>query len=106
MDKVSREYQKELDDFLWCYIKEGGGLHRDRERWDSHLTANQNRRQFRYLDRADGRGRYLDDLAIELHEMFPEYGIQDGGDLWGWLGTSRVNGGDVLCMELGMGWAA
>lgn len=104
MDKVSREILKEMDDFLWCYIKEIGGLHRDRERWDSHLSATENRRNFRFLDRADGRGTPLDELATELGGMFPEYGIRDGEGLWGWLQRSRVQGGDVLCERLGMGW--
>ncbi len=106
MDKISRTIQKELDDFLWCEIKSWGGLHRDRERWSAYLSPAENRRNFRSLDRADGRGQHLDDLGTEIGGMFPEYGIHNGDDLWAWLQRSRVQGGDVLCERLGMGWVA
>lgn len=106
MDQTSREIQKDNDDLLWTWIREHGGLYRDRERWDSHLSPEQNRRLFRFLDRADGRGHHLDELASEIGSMFPGYGIYESSDLWNWLQTSRVNGGDVLCERLGIGWAA
>lgn len=102
MDQLSREHQKELDDFLWCEIKAWGGLHRDRERWSTYLSPAENRRNFRFLDRADGRGIPLDELGTEIGTMFPEYGIHSGDDLWNWLQRSRVQGGDLLCMALGM----
>lgn len=106
MDEFSRKLSKERDDFLWCFIRESGGLHRDRERWDSHMSVQENRRQFRFLDRADGKGIYLDRMAQELEDMFPEYDIHDGNDLWAWLQSSRIRGGDVLCERLGYDWAA
>ena len=90
MDKYSREFEREWDARLWMWILKYGGLHRDRERWDSRLSVNENRRNFRYLDRANGQGFYLDRLAREIEVEFPEYGISDSESLWSWLQNSRI----------------
>lgn len=90
VDPDSPQYKNE---WLWTWIRDYGGLHRDRERWDSHLTARENRRMFRFLDRANGKGIYLDRLGQEIGCMFPEYQIENGDDLWGWLQRTRSPSG-------------
>jgi hypothetical protein len=90
VDKLSRQMAKDHDCRLWVWILHYGGLHRDSERWDSRLTMRENRRNFRWLDRANGQGHYLDRLAREIEYEFPEFGIHDGNDLWAWLQGSMV----------------
>ncbi len=90
MDKVSRDYQRSLDGRLWMWILNYGGLHRDRERWDSRLTVGENRRMFRFLDRAGDQGHHLDRLGKEIACVFPEYGIENSDDLWSWLQRSQA----------------
>ena len=73
---------------LWMWILQYGGIKRSRDHWDSHLSINENRRRYRFLDRASGNGIALDCLAQEIGDMFPQYGIFDGADLWDWLGAT------------------
>lgn len=72
------------DTVLYAFIKAQGGLRRDPAYWDDGITARENRRKFRYLDRKTG-GRAIDDIATEIHSMMPGYGIKDADDLWRWL---------------------
>ena len=90
MDHETRRLRKEHDSRLWLWILHYGGLHRAHERWDSRLSLDENRRRFRWLDRADDEGHYLDRLAREIEQEFPEYQIHDGDDLWSWLQTSTI----------------
>lgn len=93
MGKYSGEdarWRRAANGRLWMWILKRGGLHRDRERWDSHLSVGENRRMFRYFDRAKGEGWYFDRLAQEIAYCFPEYGIEDGDGLWAWLQRSQA----------------
>jgi len=74
------------DNDLWRHIlMVAGGIRRDPTDWDPHCTVAENRRRYRYLDRANGQGRGIDCLAQEIDLAWPWYGIHDGADLWAWL---------------------
>ena len=81
--KRSDRWHSDIELYMWIW--KVGGIHRDRERWDSRLSYAENTHNFRRLDRARGPGRRLDDLASEIEECFPWYGIHDGDSLWAWL---------------------
>lgn len=72
---------------LWRWIRDGGGISQDEHR-DSLLTGAENRRGFAYLDRRDGAA--LDEIAQEIAEGMPWFGIRDGEGLWGWLGDYQA----------------
>jgi hypothetical protein len=67
------------------WILANGGLHRSRSYWDSSLRPQENRRKFRYLDRAHDEGNDIESLAEEIGYSFPWYRIENGDDLWDWL---------------------
>lgn len=79
------------DQQLWRYIKyAAGGIGRSRDYWSDRLSTLENRRAFRYLDRAgEGQGRHIDELAQEIGMVWPWYGINDGHDLFDWMQRTR-----------------
>jgi len=73
------------DAAIYGFIRAKGGIRRDPAYWDSNLSAKENRRHYRYLDRKHG-GQALDDIATEIAGAFPDSGIVDADTLYEWLG--------------------
>lgn len=72
---------------LWRWIRGGGGICADEHR-DSGLSGRENRRAYAYLDRRDGAR--LDELAAEIGDGMPWFGIKDGEGLFAWLSEYRA----------------
>jgi len=70
---------------LWMWILDRGGIRRSKCYWDSHVSIDENRRAYRFLDRVWGKGTGVDVLAEEIAQEFPYAGIATGDDLWAWL---------------------
>jgi hypothetical protein len=75
---------KDLRKWIW-YGR--GGIKRDRDYWDSSLRFEENSIGYAWLDRKWGEGVAIDELASEIADNFPWYGIRDADDLREWLGT-------------------
>lgn len=76
---------------LWRHILGIGGIKRSRTYWDSRASVEENRRCYRFLDRAwdCAGGWHIDELGVVIGEAFPWFGIETGEDLWEWLQVSQ-----------------
>ena len=83
-DLVAPSTPKELYDYIWYGC---GGIKRDHDYWDSHLTWLENSRLYARLDRRWGspHGVGIDVLADRIADEFPWFGIHDSEELWTWL---------------------
>ena len=80
----------QTDQELWRYIKyKAGGIRRSPDYWDTRLTWRENRAAFRYLDRGWKLGRGMDELAQEIGNLWPWFGINTDEDLWVWMQRTR-----------------